>query len=213
MNAEDAHDAGIERNNESETGPDGRCAAVAKRTGRRCGQRAVGGGLFCASHRPKPDPANQDKPRSCAETVSRTPRVTLRDRIVEISRDPDLLELGADVAAIRALMQEHVEQLDAAGQCENGDAAQKYSAALETHGKRIQSLTGDLFASIDRLTKIQERERLVLSAKEVEAVISHVKEGVVAAVESWPAGGSREELVKRLADAFESVRIAGREEK
>lgn len=182
----------------------GKCNAITKKTGKPCRHKAMKGGEFCRRHRQgggDPEDAGRLKRK-----VKRR-RKSLRARVNVISHAPDLLELQTGVGALKALLEVHVAELDSARGTKNGDGAEEYCAALETHGKRIQSLTGDLFAVIDRLTKIKERERMVLTPEEAAALVARIKERVIQVVESAAPDEPREELARRLAEAFESIQI------
>ena len=185
-----------------------RCLASVKKTGNRCRKKVVRDGVFCPLH-------NKDLPIPVPEAgpspESKEP--SLRERVDDISQDPDLLELSKGVAAIKALLEEHIGQLDTARGRGGEDAANDYCSALETHGKRIQSLAGDLFKVIDRFSRIQERRRMVLEPEEVKGLIARIKERVIEAVESSVEGETREELARRLAAAFDSISIVEREQK
>lgn len=186
---------------------EGKCIAISKKTGKPCRHKAIKGGEFCRQHRRGGDDPEDAGRLKRKVKRRRKRRKSLRARVDVISHAPDLLELQTGVGALKALLEVHVAELDSARGAENGSGAEEYCAALETHGKRIQSLTGDLFAVIDRLTKIKERERMVLTPEEAAALVSRIKERVIQVVESAAPEEPREELARRLAEAFESIQI------
>ncbi len=132
----------------------------------------------------------------------------LWERIKQMRRAETLPELKMVVNALRVLVEEHLEQLDEARSDGAADEDGCYSSMLETHGKRIQSLIGELVATIERLGRIEDRKRMLLTAEEVAGIIEKVRDRVIAAVEACPWIERNEECPGRLADAFSSVEVA-----
>jgi hypothetical protein len=163
------------------------CSAISKSTGKRCRQKAVKGSDSCWYH-------GGGK--------------RLIDRINARLDDPALMELKSGVATLRTLMDEHLARLDS---IRSGEI-DSYNGALEIHGKRLQSLSGELFAAIDKVGRIEERQRRLMTGEEVAALVAELREKVIEAVETMDAGASPAELAGRLAMAFDSVSMAGRGE-
>ncbi len=181
-----------------------KCAAISSRTRKQCGHAALAGSDFCASHggRAEAAPIAQSAQRRTG------PVERLRDRIEKMSLDPDQLhEIRTGVAAIKALLDEHLAALDAARLNDSADAAAEYTAALESHGKRIQSLAGDLFAAIDRITRVEERKKSLLSPEEAKAVLARLKAHVIGAIGAARPGERPDEIALKAAAAFESFEI------
>jgi hypothetical protein len=172
------------------------CAATAARTGKRCGRKAMPGSDYCATHgraREKKVDVKKVSPKDDG----------LCERIEKMSNDPGLLnQIKTAVAAIKALLDEHLKQLDKVRISDAKGAAKEYTAALESHGKRIQSLAGELFEAIDRITKIDERQRKMMAPDEIRSLIMNINQRVKKAVEAGTPGEPPEELLNRLKSAF-----------
>ncbi len=176
---------------EENQGFENQCSAVSKKTGKRCQHKAMRGSDKCAQH------------GGMAAGGKR-----LIDRITARRDDPALMELKSGIATLRTLMDEHLSRLDAihAGEIDS------YNGALDIHGKRLQSLSGELFAAIDKVGRIEERQRRLMTGEEVAALVAELRERVIEAVETMDAGASPAEMAGRLAIAFDSVSLAGRGE-
>ncbi len=185
--------------------PRKKCAAIASGTEMQCRQPALSGSEFCVSHGGGAVETNAAPKRNRSGPQSGS---CLRDQIEQMSLDPDLLhEIRTGVAAIKALLDEHLAALDAARLCESEDTAEEYSAALESHGKRIQSLAGDLFAAIDRITRVEERKKSLLSPEEAKLVLARLKSHVIGAINAAQPGERPDAIALKAAAAFESFEI------
>ena len=204
------------------------CAATASRTGKRCGHAALADSDFCAAHknkdlkkeaqtggRKRPPLSEPASAAAAAQPEMKKPSPKgngLCKRIERMSHDPGLLnQIRTAVAAIKALLDEHLAQLDEVRMSDAEGAAEVYAAALESHGKRIQSLAGELFEAIDRISKIDERQRKLMTPDEIKTLIANIRERVIKAAEAAKPGEPPEALAGRLADAFESIEVSERE--
>jgi len=176
---------------EENQGIENQCSEISEKTGEGCrqkasresGRRAHHGGVAVRGKR-------------------------LKDRINAWRDDPALMELKSGVATLRTLMDEHLSRLD---MIRSGEI-DSYNGALDIHGKRLQSLSGELFAAIDKVGRIEERQRRLMTGEEVAALVAELRERVIEAMETMDAGASPAEMAGRLAIAFDSVSLAGRGE-
>ncbi len=192
------------------------CAAFVKKTGLPCKNPACPGSDFCYLHRPgagsdaNPAPEPPEQAVTAQKPHEPCSGNSLHERIRYASGDPELMELRTGVAAIKTLLDEHISRLEEARAIDSlGDEEERdcYTRALESHGKRIQSLTSDLFAVIERFGKIEERQHRLLSADEVAVIIAEIKERVISAARDGEEGEPPDVLARRIAAAFESVRL------
>ena len=146
------------------------------------------------------------RPDSCSP-VSGAPEGELSTRIREMTGDTSLLELKEVVAIFRTLLWEHIACLDRIHEKSDSGSDDEYRDALEKYGKRIQSIAGDIVSAVDRLSRIDERQRRMLTPEEVKKLIRKLAARVIRAVETWEEGEPRSKLVRQLAEAFGSLQI------
>ncbi len=177
------------------------CAATASRTGKRCGQYALKGSDYCGMHKSHGTDAD-------GQTVKKGNGICKRVKRMTNEEEPDhLKELRSAVAAIKALMDEHLSRLDEARKTMSETETKEYSSALESHGKRIQSLAGELFDAIEKLSKVEERKRLLLTPADVKRLFVAIKDRVVQAVADEGAGAEPEALAERIEAELESINM------
>jgi hypothetical protein len=197
------------------------CAATASRSGIRCRRKPPAGDDYCATHRK----ANEQKTLTAeAETPEQKTQLVSHElkkhvpkgnglckKIEKMSSDPELLsQIRMGVAAIKTLLDEHLQQLDEVRMSDAEGASEEYTAALESHGKRIQSLAGELFEAIDRISRVEERQRKLMTPDEIKALIANIRERVIRAAEESKSGEPPEALAQRLKEAFENIEVAER---
>jgi hypothetical protein len=188
------------------------CAALASRTGKRCGRAALPDMDYCASHKKQQEKFNterftflQPEPATPTESadLKRPVGNGLCGHIEKMSHDPALLnQIKMAVAAIKALLEEHLSRLDEVRMSDAENASKEYPAALKLHGRRIQSLAREWVEAIDRISKIEERERKIMTSEDIRGLIFNIRDRVIKAVEDAAPGEPQKDLVGRLKDAF-----------
>ncbi|MFA6451103.1 MAG: hypothetical protein WCX65_16625 [bacterium] len=178
-----------------------KCLGYTKKTGGKCGRSAMPGAEYCATHMKRDAGAKRALPKGEGLCV----------RIEQMVNDPGLLsQIKTGVAAIKALLDEHLAQLDEVRMSNANDAAEEYAAALESHGKRIQSLAGELFEAIDRISRVEERQRKLMKPDEIRTLIANIRERVIRAAEASKPGEPPEALARRMREAFENIEVSER---
>jgi len=176
-----------------------RCAAIAKKTGRQCSHPAQPGSEFCAVH------GGMRAGGGISPAYPSEPVGPLLERISELRRSPDLFALGAEVATLKALLEHALDRLEA----ERGETDDGTGAYTDPSLKRVQSITMDILSASEKIARVEERRRGVLTASEIGAIIDRIKERVIHVVSTAQEDDSPEETAGRIAEAFSSIEIVG----
>jgi hypothetical protein len=183
-----------------------------------CGQPAITGSDYCHWHAP----AYREKEEAAAvaeagqeETPGAEEPVPENGNgiCVKVKRMSDegeqdhIHELRTGVAAIRTLLEEHLTRLDKARRRKTKTSEKEYSAALESNGKRVQSLSGELVEAIERLSRVEERMRKTLTPADVKRLLAVIRERVIRAVCESKEDAGREALAKRISKELKSINI------
>ena len=197
-----------------------KCAGTSSRTGEHCRQFAMRDSDFCQWHAGAHEEMGSDEAAAAVAEAGQEETPGAEEPLpengnglcVKIKRMSDegeqdhIHELRTGVAAIRTLLEEHLARLDTARRSKTKTAAKEYSAALQSNGKRVQSLSGELVEAIERLSRVEDRMRKTLTPADVKRLLAVIRERVIRAVCDSKEDAGREALAKRIADEIESIK-------